>query len=539
MLIPKITYLNKTTGTINGQDIMTISLRDDSQTNGDISTISWAFAVLIGPGTASLSNSTDKDVSLIIDNTQDITVVVTLTVTDSDGFTAQSRIAIIKSGANVSFLGHTIDSFVLPNSLTEFTISDDIQIINGTPVITSPAYGQYDFDKENNLVIDDTSAVPTTFSNTYTTNGVTARLSVQGGLAPFILFTEIAFDPVIENPKELVILKADDCTTLTVYSETEDYLPKLVGRGDLDNSSMTKLDVTLTRNCCTAEATILTLCPTYDLAITQTDPYVATGTYLADYLGTGIDYEIYEATMTLTGIDAAVISSITYTNRGDTTSTTVTSFTEPPQITVQVIIETTGLGGSLTGVELDQTNTIEITTTTGCIYTITYTLSLAGNIEGGGFTVMNLTLDSIDYPELPCGVTITNEPYNTTLTVNSAAFGYTNCDTDVEPLPDGVYTITLNDSGLSNETVTNCVFVDCETYCLVINALANDCPASIGILYDALTYQGNCYDYVSCQNLCDLYEMFLSQLELCDCSNYVNNVVRASSDCGCESKTNY
>jgi hypothetical protein len=531
MLIPKIKYLNKTTGTINGQSIMTISMKNDSVTNGTISSATWSYNTLIG--TASLSNSTDEDVSLVIDNTSNVTAEVILSVTDSDGFTAETRIAIVKSGADVTFIGHTVDSFVLADGLTEFTISDDAQIIDGAPVISTPAYTQYDFDKENDSVVDSTSASPTTFSHTYTSVGVTAKLLVQGGLAPFILFTEISFNPIIENPKDLDISIDNECKVITVFSETENYLSKLVGRGDLDNSTMSKLDVTLTKNCCTSQATTVSLCPTYNLNLIHPASYTATGVYLPGYYGSPTrSFEIYEAVMTITGIDASVISSITYTSRGDGTSTTVTNFTNPVEITVEVLIESTQPnppGYGLTGVEETQTNTIQITNTAGCTYTITYTLSLAGNLV----TVMDFNIDSIDFPDYPCGVTVTEEPSNTTLSIDSN-FGTNNCDAELEAFADGILQVTLNDSGISNESVSNCVFVNCETYCLVVEALSNGCNPFIGILYDALVYSANCPD-VTCQNLCDLYEIFAAYMEQCDCTIYQNNVLSSGTDCGCNS----
>ena len=533
MLIPKITYLDNTTGTINGQDIMTISLRESSQTNSVVTSFNWTANVISGPGTASLSNPTDKDVSLIIDNTQDITVEVVLTVTDQNGFTAQTKVGITKSGGDVWFTSVNVNAFVLPGALTEFTVTDAPAIIAGTPIVTVPAYATYNFDKENDTVIDDTSTAPTTFSNIYT-SAATASLNALGGIAPFEIFTQVAFNPIIENPEDLNISITDDCKSITVYSETEDYLSKLIGRGNLDNSAMTKLDVTLTKNCCTSEAITVSLCPTYDLGITQPASYTPTGQYFPDYYGNDPtrSFELYTAEMTITGIDAAVISSITYTNRGDGTSTTVTSFTEPPQITVDVMIESeepNPPGYALLDSQVDQTNTIEITTVTGCVYTITYTLSLNGPLV----TVMDLTIDSIDYPELPCGVTINEEPFNTTLTIDSN-FGGDNCDAELETFADGIVQVTLNDSGISNESVTACLFVDCETYCLVVEALSNGCNPIIGVLYDALTYSANCPD-ITCQNLCDLYEIFAAYMDQCNCTVYQNNIVSSGNDCGCNS----
>ena len=81
MLISEITYTGVTTGTLNGQAVMTISLKDTSKTNGTIVSRVWAYGVITGPGTATISNSSDEDVCLIIEN-KNITVNVTLTVTD-------------------------------------------------------------------------------------------------------------------------------------------------------------------------------------------------------------------------------------------------------------------------------------------------------------------------------------------------------------------------------------------------------------------------------------------------------------------------
>lgn len=527
MLISQIDYTGKTTGTINGQNIMTISLKEVSQTNSVVNSITWAYGVVTGPGTASLSNVSDKDVALVIDNTQDIVVSITLTVTDTDGYTSQSRIRITKSGSNVLFEGLKVDSFILPNGLVEFTPLDNVVAINGTPTITTPAFTEYWFDKENDAVWDvqDNSGSIPTFSNTYTSTSVTAVVANTNSL----VFNQVAFNAIIENPLELIVNSTVDCKTLTAYSETENYLSKLIGRGDIDNSEMTHLGVTLTTNCCTTGSIQYDLPPTYKFELSQ-GTYVQTGTYLVDYYGTGYNYEVNDVPFTLTGIDPSIVTSIVYTNRGESTNTTtITSFTDPISFNVEVLIETdepNPPGYPVTGSQVSQTNTITILTTKGFTYVITYTLS------DPFVTQMTLTIDSIVYEEYPCDIIVTAEPSNTILTLTSSAFNLSECGKDTIALPDGIYQITLNDSGISNETVTGCKFVDCETYCLIIKAIASGCDPSVGILYNALTYSDNCID-VSCQNLCDLYEILNSLLEECDCTLYKNNV-KSTIPCGCK-----
>lgn len=527
MLISQIEYLNKTTGVINGQNIMTISLRESSQTNSTISSISWAFGVISGPGTASLSNATDKDVCLIIDNTLDITVSITLTVSDNDGFTSQSRIRIIKSTADVIMQGLLVDSFILPDGLVEFTPIDNVVIIDGSPVINSPAFTEYWFDKENDAVwdIQDNSGVIPTFSNIYTVlTNVKAKIANTNAL----VFNEISFKPIIENPRNLVIDSSNDCKILTAYSETKNYLPKLVNRGNLDNSEMSCLQVTLTTNCCTANEIVYDLPPTYDLSLSQ--GVYTPSSILIDYFGTGINYYVNLAPITINGIDASLIDTIQYTNRGEVSP--LYSISNTNVFNLEVLIETDDPnppGYPITGSEVPQTNRIIITTKKGFVYEIEYLLD---NPYGGVPLQMTLSIISITYPEYPCGITIVNEPSNTVLIVDSHAFNLNDCDNEIIALPDGIYQITLNDSGISNETISNCLFVDCETYCLIIKALANNCSSTIGILYDALSYSKNC-DNVSCQNLCDLYETLMNFLEDCDCTIFQNNIVNPSSNCGC------
>ena len=522
MLISEITYINKTTGTINGQSVMTISLKDTSKTNGTIVSRVWAYGVLIGPGTATISNSSDEDVCIIIDNGKDITLEVTLTVTDSDGFNCQSKARIVKSGADVAFYAINVDAFILAGRLVEFTPIDNVEIISGAPVFTTPAYTEYWFDKENDGVwdIQDNSGVIPTFTHIYGTSTYEAKIANLNAS----VYTEVGFNPVTTG-KELVVTSLNNCTQLSAYSETEDYLSRLVNRGDLDNSDMEYLEVTLTTNCCTTEALTCILYPLYDISISQ-GAYTNTGVDVdnADWPLScpGTDtYRIFTVPITISGIDVSNVGSIQYTKRGIAGYSTATGTLT---VTVEVLIE--GYGMSACGVQVSQTNTILITTNEGHVYTVVYTLS-----DNGGIISMDLTIDSITTPttdELnPCGLTITEEPSNTVLYLTPGNFGI-----DTDTLPDGIYQITINDSGISNETISNCTFVNCETYCLVIKALANECPTSISILYEALVYSANC-DNVSCQNLCDLYEMLTSMIDDCDCTILSNNQITISSDCGC------
>jgi hypothetical protein len=520
MLISQITYIDKTTGTINGQSIMTISLKDTSESNGSIVSRVWAYGVISGPGTATISNSSDSDVCLIIDNILDIAVDITLTVTDSDGFICQTKIQIIKLGINVAFYGMNVDAFILPGRLVEFTPIDNVQAISGAPIFTIPAYSEYWFDKENDGiwdVQDSTGSIPT-FNHIYGTSNYKAKIANLNAS----VYTEVGFN-TITSGKELVVTSLNNCTQLSAYSETEDYLSRLLNRGNLDNSDMEYLEVTITTNCCRSEATICRIYPLYNISISQ-GTYTNTGINVAaiDWpLSCADNYRIFTVPITISGIDVSNIASIQYTNRGITGFTTVTGTLT---VTVEVMME--GYGpGAICGAQVSQTNTIILTTTQGLVYTIIYTLS-----EDGGIVSMNLTIDSITTPttdELnPCTLTITEEPSNTVLYLTPENIGL------VDVFPDGIYQVTINDSGISNETVSGCTFVNCETYCLVIKALANECPTAISILYEALVYSVNC-DNVSCQNLCDLYEMLRSLIDECDCTILSNSQPTISSNCGC------
>ena len=518
MLISEITYVGVTTGTLNAQAVMTISLKDTSKTNGSIVSRVWAYGVVTGPGTATISNSSDEDVCLIID-TKNITVNVTLTVTDSDGFICQSRAQIIRSGSNTAFYAINADSFVLPGNLVEFTPIDNVAAISGTPSFTTPAYTQYWFDKENDNVwdIQDNSGSIPTFSYIYGTSNYQARVASTNAT----VYTTIAFNAVTTG-KDLIVTSIEDCTELSAYSESEDYLSRLLERGNLDNSDMKYLEVTLTNNCCASESVVCKIYPLYNLGLTQ-GTYVNTTEFDVDWplsCDPGVvQYYIYDVPMTITGIDPSLITSLQYTVRGLPGYTTVTATN---QFTLEVMIE----GGLvICGSQVPQTNTVIITTTEGLVYTIEYTLSEPYTSK------MTLTIDNITTPTEaqlnPCDISIVEEPSNTVMYLTPANFGLT-----LDSFPDGIYQVTINDSGISNETISGCTFVNCQMYCLIIKALANECPSTISILYEALVYSANC-DNISCQNLCDLYEMLVSLLDECDCTILSNTRPVISSNCGC------
>jgi hypothetical protein len=138
--------------------------------------------------------------------------------------------------------------------------------------------------------------------------------------------------------------------------------------------------------------------------------------------------------------------------------------------------------------------------------------------------MLTLEITDIEYPVNPCYVTITEEDTMTKLVIDSQLyFGCIDLEVDaLEAITDGIYTVTLSDSGISNEFVTGCQFVNCETRCLIVEALAKECNPVIAILYDALVDADYCQN-VTCENYCDIYEMLQSLLVECDCANYSNN----------------
>lgn len=523
MLISEITYTGVTTGTLNGQAVMTISLKDTSKTNGTIVSRVWAYGVVTGPGTATISNSSDEDVCLIID-TKNITVNVTLTVTDSDGFICQSRAQIIRSGLNTGFYAINADAFVLPGNLVEFTPIDNVQTISGVISIPTPAYSQYWFDKENDNIwdIQDTSGSIPTFSYVYGISNYQAKVASTNAT----VYTTIAFNAVTTG-KDLIVTSINDCTELSAYSESEDYLSRLLERGNLDNSNMKYLQVTLTNNCCASESVVCKIYPLYGISISQgeytnTDKDIPAEEWpLSVACPTVPDFRLFTVPITISGITVSNVLSIQHTNRGIPGYITVTG-----SLTFDLEVLFEGYSTGVCGNQISQTNTIILTTTEGLIYTIVYTL-----VDNGSITSMNLEIDSITSPTEaqlnPCDINIVEEPSNTVMYLTPANFGLT-----LDSFPDGIYQVTINDSGISNETISGCTFVNCQMYCLIIKALANECPSTISILYEALVYSANC-DNVSCQNLCDLYEMLVSLLDECDCTILSNTRPVISSNCGC------
>lgn len=523
MLISEITYVGVTTGTLNGQAVMTISLKDASKSNGAIVSRVWAYGVVSGPGTATISNSSDEDVCLIID-TKNIVVNLTLTVTDSDGFICQSRAQIIRSGLNTGFYAINVDAFVLAGNLVEFTPIDNVQTISGVISIPTPAYTEYWFDKENDNVWDvqDNSGSIPTFTHIYGNSNYEAKIGDTNGT----VFTEVGFNATTTG-KDLIVTSVNDCTELLVYSETEDYLSRLLNRGDLNNSDMKYLEVTLTNNCCTSESVSCKIYPLYNISISQgeyTDTDIdipAEDWPLSVACPTVPEFRLFTVPITISGIDVSNVLSIQHTDRGVPGYTTVTG-----SLTFDVEVLFEGYSGLACGSQIPQTNTIILTTTQGQVYTIIYTL-----VDDGSILSMDLEIDSITSPTEaqlnPCNINIVEEPSNTVMYLTPANFNL-----DLDAFLDGIYQVTINDSGISNETISNCTFVNCQTYCLIVKALANECPSTISILYEALVYSANC-DNVSCQNLCDLYEMLVSLLDECDCTILSNTRPVISSNCGC------
>ena len=179
--------------------------------------------------------------------------------------------------------------------------------------------------------------------------------------------------------------------------------------------------------------------------------------------------------------------------------------------------------------------TVEITTTAGFVYLIEFTFTPDFLIPLGGCG-NTIEITNITYPENPCYVEVIEDVDRTYLSIDSQLYyGCNDSELDeLEAMSDGVYQVTIGDSGLSNEYVTGCEFVDCETYCLVLQALANECDPIVVILYDALKNATDCNN-ISCQNYCDLYEMLLAKLEECDCLVYANKPVKTvKKPCNCK-----
>jgi len=521
MLIPKISHLGYSNSVLVTPNVNTFSFKDIGLYSEGTIIIDylWTATNLVGAPDIVLGYNQSEEFTLSIEDIAHRTRV-TMTITDSNNNVVQTSCLVINDGlGNISIIMIGIEPVILPSGLIAYELTENEELVLGATIYgTSPFFTTYQLDYTNNGVYDVSQGDLDTIYNTFTgTSTIISKLSITDivNVIPINqLFTQVAFEPVKENLIELSVTGNEDCTLLTVYSETVNYVEKLIARGDVDNSEMEFLGLTIDQNCCNNQLEFQ-LAPRYQFTLTEV-PASAVATPTSITLS-GFDYDVYHSDILIGGIDMDIVESITYTKGYNSNTTTFTSSTLTLE-NVEYLIEDPIGGGSPVIVE---NKTITITTNAGFVYIINYTITPAFTIP----TSIDIEITSVTYPDFPDGISIVENSDNTSITISPEIY-------DLDTFYDGVYTITMSDSDISNSFVTGCTFVDCETYCLIIKALANNCNPFIKILYDALKNFNNCFN-IPCKNICELYAYLESLLDECDCTIYHNNVKSKNKRCGC------
>ena len=507
MNIPKIEVEGYRLDTFNSTNVINITLRNASSTSVDAE---WLWSVVTSIGNITYSN-TSLDYITLTCELNVFSTVVTLTL--DNGFSCNIR--ILSDGANVFYAGINIDVFILPENNIQFATSGYTEALVGSSTAT---YTAFTFDATSDAIIDDTSSIPVVFSHTYNSNKtatigattIVGSLSTTIGVEPYGVGCK---DPIL---KDLIVNSVGECTGLEVWSQTVNYVEKLIGRGDVDNSSMSYLQVDTVINCCESGATSFKLAPLYEFSLAASNCVQDEGHTIV----VGADlYDVWNTTVTLSGIDLSLISSLKYSG-WDRTQPTVLQLENIPPINTFVVEYLLPAVNPLAPVIID-TFIVEVTTVAGFVYTFSYELTPNNTCSNIEFEIVSIT-----YPENPCYVEIIEDVDRTYLSIDSQLlFGCIDTNTvALEAMTDGIYTISLQDSGISNEIVSGCEFVNCDTRCQIIEALAKQCDPVIVMLYDALVDAKECNN-ITCENMCDLYEMLQALLSACNCTNYANRVV--------------
>lgn len=533
MLIPNIKFIGYLNSVVVVPSINNYSFKENSflSTGKTIVTRTWSYTILSGSVIAVLGGSlTDEEFTIGLDATLAVTARIELSVTDSDGRIAKTSMLVIDDGGgNINIIDLKLDSFVLPTGIVVFTPVETQTTAAGVALYgSSPFFSTYDIDYTNNAVFDDSNPTGANFENQYATTGnINALLSMTDLINGFILndlYTEVSFEAVIENPLDIIITTNSTCTLLEVSSQSTNLVELLVGRAGLDNSDMEYLSLKLDQNCCNAILDIK-LAPQYNFSFSIV-PLTTTISIPPPITIGGFDYLIYEFSLELGGLnlDPSLITSVEYTAGGNSSPvlSTLTTITNPivlPQIQTMV----PAILPDPVSPEIVENNKVIITTSNGYIYTIDYTIT-PSYLAIATFTIVVTTTI---YPIFPTGITVVENVNNTVIQIDPSVFSST-------VFVDGIYQVTLNNSGISNTAITGCTFVDCETYCLIIKALANGCNPIIQILYDALV-QFNLCTNIPCTNVCDLFVYLESLLNECDCSIFQNNIISKNNRCGCNS----
>jgi len=536
MLIPKIKHIRSNVSLITGVYIATIELESESISDVNIISEAWYTTIMTGtgsivPNTSGLLGSPrlGNTFTLLveIDNVTELTIY--LKVKDNDNKEAVCSVTIMTNGnptsPNIWMYGLNYINAILPDGYVEFRpIPIYLDLLGNIPNFNTfvNQYASYEFDATSNGIVDSISTSITTFQSRYSNqcNFNLATLTVSNIDFPINqVYTQASFNPIILNPKELIVTH-DSCTVFDLYSQTETYIERLNGR--VANNSMKHLTLTINTNCCEGSEIVHRLAPRYNFNVQESNCVNTGQLYIHP---NGFEYEVYTTTITLSGIDNNIISTLTY-SQDDTGNMIINSNTDKRiLLNVQSLVPY-----SIGAPDLNHNRQIVLTTVSNFTYIINYEL------QYGYPTVCyhKAVLNNIVYPDLPCGVQLVNSINETRIVLNSAAFNLTSCNQPNVQVPDGIYTFTLNDSGISNEYVSRCIFVNCNTYCLIVKAIANECDIFVKVLYDALVYSDMC-DIVTCEEKCYMYEMLVNLLKECDCTWFENNNKLPNiSDCNCK-----
>lgn len=529
MIIARITPLIATVNQVVTDYVATITF-DSVSSSSNVVINSYEWNTLLSSGSGFLNPNTNgtslpaiqtPTLSLSFNFLTVSKIILRLTVTDSEN--KQSiQTAVITHNSNtlnpeIYFRTIEVNPILLPQGLTEFRTTVVNKELISDSFITN-VFTTLHFDREYDGIINQTGAINTVFSSTYQEecNFNTTYISGTGGsITSNEVFNTVMFNLVIQNAQDLVIQLSNECKIVDLYSQTKSYIDQLTGR--TANNSMRYLEITAMVNCCKSEKIVHKLAPKYTFEITPSQ-CVDTGQVFVDPLGN--EYEVHTMTITITGINSGYVGSVAY----DGIMNPNTNKLELQLLTFYVPIAPAP--------DNAQPHVITITTIDNFVYTI--------NIDYQtiiGLCEKTPVITSVEYPEYPCGLITLNSINETRIILNSHFFNYSECDTNIIPLPDGIYYFQLNNSGLSNQTISNCKFFNCQTYCMVVKAIANKCNLFIKPLYDALVYADNC-DIVTCEEKCYMYEILRGYLSECDCLIYENEnkLPDLNTGCGCNDK---
>jgi hypothetical protein len=274
----------------------------------------------------------------------------------------------------------------------------------------------------------------------------------------------------------MILSVNNDCTVITVTSE-EGIIADITAPETTDCCTVLELGT----NCCT---------PTIEIPIFHlyTLNYNVTGCGV----NTSLDPDGYYLDITLTGIDAGCVSSLTYPS---TNSDSTTTETNPTDLTFRYNFNQIGPSGDL---DFE----VSFTTCNELEYSLEFTVSI-GNLSDVCNTISEGS-PTVTFPDSPVGVSIIN---STTMELLPEAFGFTS-----DTFPDGIYYVGLTQTNTTgNISESDTIFVDCNTTCRIIDVLANDLCSDIYLLWNALQYSFDC-DTITYEQQCDLWFVIGKQL---------------------------